>query len=1603
MAFDTRQPYRSARGASLDEGKVPVAVTPRPFTSAAPTWLEVAAGSTVRAALVQAVNAGALPADDLPRTLAATRIVIDGLTLPRETALDHVLQRGQVAAIDVCGAGGGGGSKDVGQVLLTLAVIAVSAWVGGPAGAGLGLKSAFLRTVASATVMALGQAAVAGLYAPEREAQSKTADRFALQGASNQYRPWAPFPIALGEVVVAPDFAVKTFTKTQGDDVWLHGILGLHYGPCVVSELKIGDTLVSSMGAGDVQVVEHLTPGPRTFTLHPNDVDQLDLQEKLEADTATATPVVRVGSAEGERFEFDFFLPSGLHYQKDDGRRVSASVTLSVRSRPVDENGVPTGGGAWSGATSWTLTSTTKEPWRVTRGISLPLGRYEFDVRRSVRIDLNEKRRDEVAITAIRAIAYRKPIVDETLSLIEFAVRATALNQGTLAPITCRLTPKCPVWDAAAAGGAGAWTAPTPTSNPAALTRWLMTGPAPARPLATSEADARLRTWFALCETHDWAAGIYLTETRSQADVLALLESAGRAGVFWDGAQLAAAPWVEKPAPRQLFAGANLRNHRWQILYPEPVHALRVEFQNLDEGGAPDELYVYADGYAETAGPGVEAATLIEALRLEGQKRPERAYRDGRWALGQRKLQRRIDSWETDVEHLASSYGDRVRLSYGRIEEANPVRVRCRRWSGASVSGLRLSAPVRFEPGLSYAVDLRRAGGLDAAVPVVNPAVAEIVETREIVFAVARTEATSPKADDLVAFGQTALISEDVELIGVDPAEGLTARLTAMRYVAPELMAGETGPIPDLVSRLTRARMAAPTAPRLLGVQADPQGVRVSFDLPPWSGSPIAGFAARWRPTPAFGQDAGWIALPPLDPTARVLVTPPPRALAAEAGDVEGETRIDVEIRAFTEAGQASPVPLTVSSILVRAEPFAPLGLTVTPATRPAPDGSSHAVLVVALDPLAVAEGVDILLECRRSPVGAAPDAWESAGLALDVRNPTGDVLGLRGGERYGFRAALRDGAGWASTWTAEVFGTVPSGTSTVPREARRRALDLQLADRLTRFESWLTETERRRRVDRDLRDVVDVVIGDVDPVTRTGRLRFGDLFLGETAQTLEDRFVAVDDFAGQTRTDFDGFSADVGDTTTLFRRAGGGFYTGDLNATHGAGWGTNLTGRPAELTDGRIAAGLAANGDLARNIPTTILNGSNVLRYTGGGAFTGDLNATHGASWGGNLTGRPTELTDGRVSTALSASGVLQTAIPSTLADTSNLMRRTGGGLYTGALNATAGADWGTNVTGRPTELTDGRIGAGLAADGRLLQSTLSDGSEIKNEALQTQLEEGTVRPIALAQGAAVKLSASLYEAVQAQSYKVYAGDGETVSFGRTYGTPPVVIPCSLDNLLLGDFGAGDYPVTEPVNVTTTGFTGRARRKNNGSGGTPVTRVDEGAGDRMIESSERIYRQKELSGVAANGNYVAAFTIRTKTPSTGVPPNQEPGTPRTMTVGLFGRRTAGGAWQLLGQQSYTSDAMSFLAQTADVTITGNTDWSTWNVYSGSGEAQYEYKLEVISGYILNQMELVDFTSVTWVENTGASGAVDVTALPAGGKLTYLVIPQTSGAVAAPE
>ena len=154
-----------------------------------------------------------------------------------------------------------------------------------------------------------------------------------------------------------------------------------------------------------------------------------------------------------------------------------------------------------------------------------------------------------------------------------------------------------------------------------------------------------------------------------------------------------------------------------------------------------------------------------------------------------------------------------------------------------------------------------------------------------------------------------------------------------------------------------------------------------------------------------------------------------------------------------------------------------------------------------------------------------------------------------------------------------------------------------------------------------------------------------------------------------------------------------------------------------ADPTGANIAAGFTGAGDFAylsaialtdaKITGKSLANLDSAANTKLGGIEAG---ATVGATWGGNLSGRPTELTDGRVSAGLDASGDLVRNIAEARATSSNLLRRTSGGLFTGELNAdrtqdhTAAAiagqtDWATYGARTPTNMATqvdlGRFGA--------------------------------------------------------------------------------------------------------------------------------------------------------------------------------------------------------------------------------------------------------------------------------------------------------------------
>ena len=182
-------------------------------------------------------------------------------------------------------------------------------------------------------------------------------------------------------------------------------------------------------------------------------------------------------------------------------------------------------------------------------------------------------------------------------------------------------------------------------------------------------------------------------------------------------------------------------------------------------------------------------------------------------------------------------------------------------------------------------------------------------------------------------------------------------------------------------------------------------------------------------------------------------------------------------------------------------------------------------------------------------------------------------------------------------------------------------------------------------------------------------------------------------------------------DSDGTLNNAGGGQVTitglgfsGDLNATNGASWNANITGQPSDASISNANISINANGTLT---------GAGTGQVTIGGlGFVGDLNATAGATWGSNISNLPINLSDINSTEGTKLAGIAVGATAGAIWGTniSNLpvnlsvINSTEGTKLAGiSVGATVGAVWDTNITGQPTASTILNVNISINANGTL------------------------------------------------------------------------------------------------------------------------------------------------------------------------------------------------------------------------------------------------------------------------------------------------------------
>lgn len=957
-------------------------------------------GWSVARSLTQLVNDGKLALDDVP----LVRVYVQGLPLMAEDALDYVAQDGDVINVVVEPQGGETG-KTIFQLFYTIGAAVVSYYFG---------------PVWGAVVSIAGAALTQMIWRPEKGLpDGKGGSSLSSQGNSNRQRQM--MPLALGRQRVALDLAALPFTQNIGGDVWMTVAFGIHYGPCTLDSIKIGETLLSDYPAQDVQVEQFLAPGPRQSALYPTRVAQENRQNKLDF---TGGGVWEVGTfaAGADYGEVDITLPSGLKYNADSGKTRNEEVTGRIEYAAVGTENwapVPTISGYRNKNNqplpvgTWFLNLKTNDAVRRTFRWPLPADGQQYKFRAKAwdadgDFPTTDGRIWDTYLTAIRSVFNEPAFIDQNLSILVLKIKSSDDLNGQLPPITAVVEPICPVFTN------GAWGNPQPTSNPAAMLRWLLNGPAPARPLAPEEFDASLAAQYQLIEQRGWKGAYWVQDDVSQEELIIALGRMGRFSAYWNGEALCVVPDWEKPVARQLFTGRNVEGYRYSRSFPEPIHAVFVEFRNLDADSRGDELWVYADGYT------AETAQTFVQHRLDFACTADRAFREGRVFLAKYELQVETHEWTSGVDSIVSSFGDRVRVRHPvGLVGLGEARVQFRRREGGLVSGVRLDQTVTMEAGKSYGIDVRTADdGLILNIPVVTAP----GETRELAFPAARAVDLAPAPGDLIAFGEMNLVTEDVELVDVAPESDGTAKLRAVKYLAAEIEAAETGPVPELPT-LLKPIIPAPV-PRFIGEpDGDPAGARMAFDVDPQRADQIAGFAARVRRVSAQGP-GDWAPLPMLPPSARQVTTGPFPDAASQPGDADPDYVVQIDIRTIMVSGDPSQRAVSPNIVIQRGVQT-PKGVVAAGVSRTASDGAKYPALYIEAQAVEAGAVQDLVVEVQE--VGQAD--WVSAGQPLPAANPVGDMLNVQGGRSYLVRARWRTADNWVSAWvTTQTPVLIPTG-----------------------------------------------------------------------------------------------------------------------------------------------------------------------------------------------------------------------------------------------------------------------------------------------------------------------------------------------------------------------------------------------------------------------------------------------------------------------------------------------------------------------------------------------------------------------------------------------
>jgi hypothetical protein len=740
---------------------------------------------------------------------------------------------------------GGGSSKNMLRTILSIAVVVGASYFLGPSA--IKMFGEFGGRLAVAFAAAAGTALVNALI-PIRTPSIDTTRQspsYAIGGARNDARPFGTVPVVLGRHRMVPPLAAAPYTELLGNEEYLRMGVCWGYAPLLVRDIRIGNTLLSTTGTvnnGFFESVDIDTSDQGFLLWFPNSVIQENVQSTLPSDgealgVETNPMIIKTTADNINEFSFDIVFPRGygrvdnngnvreypyssenFRLCTNEGNKLYCSTTY-VKGDKVDfeYSYRKTGTTTWNPWTGVHVNKITKDVVRYGVNVrDLERGQYDVAVRRFYAKSEEFNVLDDMVWSYLRGIRGEAPVkFRKPLKTTSLRIKATDQLSGVIDNLNGIVHSIVPYWNGSQWVGSNTGFGSTPSSNPAALYRWVLLGPGSDRPRTVSQVDnEKLGEWYEFCETNGYEFNQIRDFQESVWDVLSDIAAAGRAApTMVDGKWSVIIDEPNKPIV-QHFTPRNSWGFSANKTIPIQPHAFRIRFNNENRDWQVDERIVADDGYRA----GEAAPTQFERVEFPGITKPDLIWKFGRYFIAQARLRPEEYTFNVDFEHLACQRGDLVVVNHdvtlwgsgaGRVVEVKE--------SGANIVGVIVDEEFIVESGKLYNMRFRLEDG-SSYLTAVTPTGGSGVRT-EFDFA-ATTE--NIQVGDLVMFGEVNSESQRLVVKRIERGQDFTARLVCVDE-APLLYTVDTGNIPDFDSNTTDPvdiTQTQPDPPRIINVES---------------------------------------------------------------------------------------------------------------------------------------------------------------------------------------------------------------------------------------------------------------------------------------------------------------------------------------------------------------------------------------------------------------------------------------------------------------------------------------------------------------------------------------------------------------------------------------------------------------------------------------------------------------------------------------------------------------------------------------------------------------------------------------------------------------